>query len=562
MHTQHKSNKTGDLSRVKSTRKPLFSPLRPHQLVGILGPHVPTCQRCLITSMMPPSPSSDPGTLPSLLLHRCEGKVSSSAFCNRLLRKRSRRSLVTTQQILSCSSTSHHLHRRRAAGPVTALDVSAEDGRFLVAGRKDGSIALFDLSQWGGQVGADGRSTLHAPVAQALRAPPISSNDQAGGGEGGDSHRPPQGHRGEVTSARWYPADSGAFLTSSSDGNLLVWDSHEMEPVICYTPFRRYDSAARHRHSSPPTTRGSLLTSAAAPTGQVLGVDSMEVSKRSWHSVAVASRMDASVKLVDIRTGASSHSLVGHERGILCLQWSPSSDFVLASGGIDRSVRIWDVRKSGHRSCLAVLNQHFVPDVTLTKPAQPHYGHLRQAAHDPRLHKSASRLAGTAAQSQATASDRPVGNVAFDPSGNFLATHDGSLAVWDLRDGQGGFQIPRRFVTPHGSVVLSHHGRREGGGAVAAAPLIRPPLCTTDDGAGWSIWTSVGSALAAFSVSGGSMPHQLMKGHISTIQVLAASRDHLVSSGDDGLILLWGHVRDRNQRDGQTRPRIDDTDNW
>jgi WD40 repeat protein len=467
---------------------------------------------------------------------------------------------VTTQQILSCSSTSHHLHRL-AAGPVTALDVSAEDGRFLVAGRKDGSIALFDLSQWGGQVGADGRSTLHSPVAQALRAPPISSNDRnSSRAGGGGSHRPPQGHRGEVSCARWYPADSGAFLTSSSDGNLLVWDSHEMEPVICYTPFRRYDSAARHRHSSP-LTRGSLLIGAAAPAGQVLGVDSMEVSKRSWHSVAVASRMDAAIKLVDIRTGASSHSLVGHERRILCLQWSPSSDFVLASGGIDRSIRIWDVRKSGHRSCLAVLNQHFVPDGTLTKPALPHYGHLRQAAHN---HKSASGLAGTAARSHATASDRPVGNLAFDPSGNYLATHDGSLAVWDLRDGQGGFQIPRRFVTPQGSVMISHHGRREGGGAVAvaAAPPIRPPLRSTDDGAGWSIWTSVGSALAAFSVSGGSMPHQLMKGHISNIQALAASRDHLVSSGDDGLILLWGHVRDRNQRDGRTRPRIDDTDNW
>ena len=220
------------------------------------------------------------------------------------------------------------------------------------------------------------------------------------------------------------------------------------------------------------------------------------------------------------------------------------------------------MRKSGHRACLAVLNQHFVPDLAVAKPAQPHYGHLRNPAQQgPRLHGSSIKPTATMARTQATSSDRPVENIAFDPSGNYLATHDGSLAVWDLRDGQGGFQIPRRFVTPHGSVLLSPMDRRDV--SAAAPPRRRPPLCTTDDGAGWSVWTSVGSSLAAFSITGGSTPHQLMKGHISNIQTLAASRDHFVSSGVDGVILLWGHVRDREQEGGgRSRPKREDRDNW
>jgi WD40 repeat protein len=296
----------------------------------------------------------------------------------------------------------------------------------------------------------------------------------------------------------------------------------------------------------------------------------MEVSKRACHTVGVACRSDAAVKLVDLRTMAGTHSLVGHDQGVLCLQWSPASEFVLASAGADCCVRLWDVRKAGGLACLSVLNHRFVEDSTLSRPGLPHYAHLRQQqelrARSPLSSlptKVPVAISGGVRHAQTTASDRPVLNLSFDPSGGFLVTHDGSLAVWDLRDGQGGFQIPRSFVNAHGSVQLLNKasaGRRREGSALTRD---KPPLSVTDDGDGWTIWTATDASIVSYSMHGESKPRQQLDGHISTVQALAAASNELVvSSGRDGLILLWGYAGGSAMRPKNGRSVKNDIDSW
>jgi DNA excision repair protein ERCC-8 len=58
--------------------------------------------------------------------------------------------------------------------------------------------------------------------------------------------------------------------------------------------------------------------------------------------------------LVDLRSGSNTHSLAGHHGALLSLSWSPRTEHILASGGIDGTVRFWDVRKSS--AALGVLD--------------------------------------------------------------------------------------------------------------------------------------------------------------------------------------------------------------
>jgi DNA excision repair protein ERCC-8 len=52
------------------------------------------------------------------------------------------------------------------------------------------------------------------------------------------------------------------------------------------------------------------------------------------------------VRLVDLKSGAQTHALPGHHGAVLTASWSPTDEYILATGGVDGTVRLWDVRRS------------------------------------------------------------------------------------------------------------------------------------------------------------------------------------------------------------------------
>ena len=69
--------------------------------------------------------------------------------------------------------------------------------------------------------------------------------------------------------------------------------------------------------------------------------------------VACASQHPA-VRLVDLRSGSSTHSLAGHSGSVLTVAWHPRDENILVSGATDGSLRVWDIRRSA--SSLGVLD--------------------------------------------------------------------------------------------------------------------------------------------------------------------------------------------------------------
>ena len=60
--------------------------------------------------------------------------------------------------------------------------------------------------------------------------------------------------------------------------------------------------------------------------------------------------------LLDPRSGSHCHELRAHKNAIHCVRWSPISEYLLATGGSDSKILLWDIRSAkGYLTC---LDQH------------------------------------------------------------------------------------------------------------------------------------------------------------------------------------------------------------
>lgn len=118
------------------------------------------------------------------------------------------------------------------------------------------------------------------------------------------------------------------------------------------------------------------------------------------------------IRLVDLRSGASTHSLAGHHGAILSVAWHPNVDHILASGCVDGTVRLWDIRTSS--GAVGSLDLEDAIGITTT------YG-----------------LAGGRARASSKAHAGAVNGLAWTDDGNYIisAAHDEQIRVWNAATG-------------------------------------------------------------------------------------------------------------------------------
>ncbi|KAI9739801.1 MAG: hypothetical protein M1834_006522 [Cirrosporium novae-zelandiae] len=265
------------------------------------------------------------------------------------------------------SSSSHHhqdrVHRHDSdeeiwahkAG-VNALDVDRFEGKYMVTGGADASIRLWDLEAIEGTT-----SSTHRPLGSV----PKSSS-----------------HKFSITHLSFYPFDTDAFLSSSYDATLSITSTSSLTPS--------YTFSLTH----------PIYSHALSPIASHL-------------LVAVATRHPA-VRLVDLRSASTAHSLPGHSGPVLSVSWSPRTEHILASAGADGTVRLWDIRRGS--ACLGML------DMEDSIGILGHDGHGTGARNPTSLRK---------------AHNGPSNGVTWTGNGEYLVTcgHDGRIRVWDAGTG-------------------------------------------------------------------------------------------------------------------------------
>lgn len=172
------------------------------------------------------------------------------------------------------------------------------------------------------------------------------------------------------------------------------------------------------------------------------------VSPIADHLLVACGTQHPAVRLVDLRTASNAQSLAGHASAVLATAWSPRHEHVLATGSVDGTVRIWDIRRAG--AAVGLLDRE-------DSLGLPHNGLL---GPDGRVR---SRLA-------ARAHAGPVNGLTWTDDGAYLvsAAHDRRIRVWDAATGANTLasfgpairNAPLGAVTMFTSPVgLTHPGR-------------------------------------------------------------------------------------------------------
>ncbi|CAL3967474.1 unnamed protein product [Diplocarpon coronariae] len=267
---------------------------------------------------------------------------------------------------------------------VNALAKDIEN-RFLISGGADSTIKLWDL---------DESRPWAKHTFKPSRVVPRTSLT----------------HKFGISQLSFYPFDSGAFLSGSYDHHLKLYATDTMAV-------------------SADFDLGSIIyTQALSPIAS--------------HLLVACATQHPAVRLVDLRSGSSTHSLAGHHGALLSLSWSPTRENILASGGVDGTVRLWDVRKSS--GALGMLDMEDSTGITGTDGM----GRSARSRDSGKAHSAA------------------VNGLQWTGDGYYLisAGHDDRVRVWD---------------TANGANTLASFGPTLKNGHLSNLPMIASPTGST-----------------------------------------------------------------------------------
>ncbi|GIX64494.1 notchless, putative [Babesia caballi] len=146
-----------------------------------------------------------------------------------------------------------------------------------------------------------------------------------------------KGHGNWVLCVLWSP-DCRRLASAGMDGRVLIWD-----PA---SPSSHHNTLSGHTKVS----RSPLLTVMASPQGVTTlawqALHLLDLAVRDYPLLASGS-MDCSIKIWDVKVGHCLRTLSGHTRGVSQVLWSGEKSTMLFSASRDTLLKVWDAGTGG-----------------------------------------------------------------------------------------------------------------------------------------------------------------------------------------------------------------------
>lgn len=342
-----------------------------------------------------------------------------------------------------------------------------------------------------------------------------------------------QGHRYRVSRVQWYPTDIGMFMSAGFDGRVHLWDTERQDVALTFS----FTGNARDS-TFVRVCSAEMRTTASGCT------------------IAVATSRSKAVSLCDVQSGTMIQKLVGHPDCVHSVAWSPRREYLLASGGSDGNILLWDIRRSGRLGCLARLNMNRTRFPSTTRSSndatktdvvgrrrQRHDGDSQNETTAKRARTYEMLSLGTGDYDDGRAHAGGIFGLSFTPCGNYLVSSSagvrepgGQIKVWAIDDHRHGY-----------SNVFYRNTLVNFGGVHRWTPPPMPDFRTSfaiGQPAGSSravlFHPCDGHAISALRLHSGDLITRL-RGHMEHVNVCVyrSSHSELYSGGLDGMILRW-----------------------